>query len=368
MTNWDTVISTRYMKVVKTGQRVRELVLEADLTQTVSAIPLTRSFLNAFDQLAPDVVRYRFGSVASPIDFLPDNCHLLFYPRSATMADQQSGVLDEQKTINEAWRLRPHIDVERDNTFLTVDFPLPSGVRPEKYFVYPDIKGNVRFLDACDPDNFVDTLSVYSETFEKPDGYVKIAKDLCPSCSGTGCEACDLPELPICLVPISSEYGKFRVRPIRNTGTDENPCWIIDDVESCCGALGGQLESGRSFDNRWACDIFCTHPLELCIDYVSSCNDCFDPDCFDRQVCPDLLGAIAKVALANVSVYCDCTCWREIIGNYREEWPMRIKGASRSMVDENQYELGIRVGQVEAWLDLKHVEGRHRSVGLGMVG
>ncbi len=368
MKNWDTVISTNYIKVVKTGTRKRTLLFTGNIDNSGS-VPMTRTFINVFDTLKPDTIRYSFGEIGTPLN-LPDDCYPLLYSQDIDELPTSSGDLDIEKTINEAYLLRPFVVVERTDEIFTIDVPLPAAVKPQIYFsVYPDIRGNIRFLSACDEDNFVDQIALYAETYSKPDGFVKIAKDLCPSCSGSGCDSCDLPSLPVCLVPVSSENGMFRVRPIRNTGTDEDPCWIIDDLESCCGAIANNLESGRTFDNRWACNLFCSRPLELCISYVSSCHDCFGPDCLERRVdeC-DLLDAIAMLALSNVSIFCDCTCWREILGTYRDEWPLRMKGISRGTVDEEQYQLGIRVGAVEAFLALKHIEGRHRSLRIGMVG
>lgn len=362
MKHWKAVITTNYMRVPITGTRRRTLLFSSD------TVPMTRTFLNGLNPYLGSVIRYKFGEVGTSLNLDPD-CNLLLYPQGIDELPLSSGDLDTEKTINEGYRLRPFIVVEKTDEFLTIDVPLVVAVNPELYFEYPDIKGNIRLLDACDENNFIDKIAVYAETYHRPDGYVKIARRACMRCGGSGCEGCNLPELPVCLVPISSEEGLFQVKPIRNTGTDEDPCWEISDVESCCAAIADGLRWPHTFDRRWACNQYCTKPLELCVSYVSSCNNCYGDDCLDRIVCQELLDPIAKITLAEIQVFCDCTCFKDMIARLRDEYPLRGKGFSRAFIDEAQYNLGgMMVGHVEAWLALKNVEGKHRTPRLGMVG
>ncbi len=362
MTSWSKIIETKYRKVVKTGTRRRTLLFSSD------TVTMTREFISPLDISQPTAIRYKFGTEGQNLN-LPTDCNFLFYPQGLDELDAGSGDKDPDKKVNEGYVLKPYSIVECTDEFLTIDIPIWVGVKPNLYFEYPDIRDNITAIDVCNEDNFVDQIAVYGEFFERPDGYAKIDRRRCNHCGGSGsCDRCDLPEVPICLTPIHSEHGRFRVTPVRNTAEDGEPaCWVPDDWANCC-SVSDDLRSGRTFDNRFAADCFCTSPLEICISYVSSCTDCFGTDCVTREVCPEMLAAIAKMAMSDLPIVCKCDCLQEMIQRWRDDWTLRGKGFSRAIYSDDQFALGLKVGHVEAWQDLQRIEGRHREFGIGMIG
>lgn len=369
--NWNKTLKTNYRKVVRTGTRKvtqlarGNLLTNPNITQTATSIPKIMEVKpqNYYgDLLRNNAIRYQFGTAAGPDLNIPDNCNLLLFPENMELESSGSGLFgDPQLEQNWGYVMRPYLSIMRQpdppqpTKVLSIDVPLFAAIRPIRWFrSWPNKQGITKALDACDANNWTDTVSLFKEEFVKPDGHATISQRYCQNCGGRGCTNCDLPKLPICLIPIDSEMGRFRVQPLRETTVNGQKCWVVDDLESCCKAASEGYDAGRSFDYRWTYQCFCSKPLEVCINYVSSCHDCFGPDCITQGACPSLLPALTKLTLSELPVLCKCECTHALIDRLRHPYTMGGNDSMRTF-DDRQFDLGMTVGAVEAWLAIRHM-------------
>ena len=353
LTKWNKIIRTDYSKVVQTGTRERtRLFGNGD-------VPMSREFRSHYHSQAPDTIRYTFGNGVDALN-LPQNCQFLAFPEGFDTLDRGTGENDTQIALNEAYMLRPLNVVQQSETLLVIDVPIQVAVKPQLYFMFPNNRDDIKALNLCDESNFIENLVIYAESYTRPDGYITIDKRYCSCCNGSGCDGCELTRLPICLKPLSTDRGKFKIQPIVNTAEEgEPPCWEEKSINKCCEYAGISSQS---------CYDICNKPIEVCISYVSSCNNCHKPECLQYGACPELMEAIVKMTLANLPVHCKCDCLTSQAEEMRANWALSTRAGTFRIFNNSQFELGTKVGDVEAWLSVQNLPRTKGGLSVGMVG
>jgi hypothetical protein len=210
-------------------------------------------------------------------------------------------------------------------------------------------------------------VEIYQISYEKPHGYARLAKDYCQSCCSSPdeeCSACELPEVPICLEPVNWFDGIFHIKPIINTGTEEEPCW---EQASCFQDCCMDLLRGHNVNYGWAYNCYCTTPLDIEIDYVSSCDGSWFEECIPDDSCDELLRPLTDLVLAELPSNCICGCLNERIDYlkqsvYRTSINERLQPLPWSLA-EKFLSHGLRQGDLEAFMYLsKYVQKRRPPI------
>lgn len=334
--NWTRFIKTRYCNVVRAGQRKLTKISEG-LPQTVTRQTSPFSPFN-------DLLIITIGDMANPLVIDPV-CNFFIYPDGYELQDQ--------------WSIRPWEVLSYENGQLTLCAPLWVAVDPINYYKFG---GNLKKLCLCD-DIYFDSFHVYQESWELPHGKVRLAKEYCPYCGGSGdpdCEVCNLPEIDICLRPRDWRAGVFEIIPIVNTGTEEEPCWEqFSELEDCCKQLLG--DNLKPISAKYMFQCYCTMPLDVEIDYVSSCDGSWFDNCLLYETCPELLRPLVEMTLADMPKICNCGCLDEKKEALQQDLLVLSSGTRTQQITEGMLSFGTRRGDIEAYLYLKNFMPRKKK-------
>ena len=244
-------------------------------------------------------------------------------------------------------RMRPFEAVILPNGDLQITLPTIVAINHDLYSEYPNLSNIIRAVDLCELTNYPDEIEVYQRTFSLPSGTLYYQKfNRC--CDSGDCDACQLPELMICLEPINPEYGEFRVKPIVNTADEgEEPCYeVSNDWGKCCDQLG--------VNHSTHCLLKC--PVYIKVDYIAGCGNCYgDSDIIDG-ICDEFLEAMKLLTYAKMPNVCECSCMASLIEHWQDD--LLTVGRNRRFTnagDPNQYFFGVVRGAVDAYYTLKHI-------------
>lgn len=332
------IIRTKYSKAILTGTR--------SYTQVAEAIPQTRIFSDPQDVCFDTCITYTIGDAQNPITNLTEDqlCRLTIMP---------PGI---DPTTFRGHRIRPFDVVSLVNGILVVEIPVWVMVERDRYMKFPINQNRLVDSDVCDQDVFYDTIDLYIEEYNKPDGKLIIKNNEC-CCPTGGCNACETIELDICFVPEDPENGEFRFLPIKNTADPGDPeCWELSDWQTCCVDLHYAIP-GHSF----SLSTICADPLYLKINYLSGCGSkCFGDTCFKDDVCPALKNAIAFLAAGLLDHVCDCGCTTASLTYYIQD--MRLLNATatafKTVYDAHSFIFGHTQGAVLAWDLIKNIRDK----------
>jgi hypothetical protein len=162
------------------------------------------------------------------------------------------------------------------------------------------------------------------------------------------------------LKPRDWERGVFSFIPIKNTGTESEPCWTEDtDLENCCMQLAENNLSEISARFMYQC--YCTQPLDVEINYVSSCGNSWFNECLINDTCPELLTALANLTLADMPSSCNCGCLDEK-KSYLQQDMVRFTDRSRVQnITSDMLKFGTRRGDIETYLLLKNFVDKRKA-------
>lgn len=307
----DNIIRLNNDKVRLTG--------EQEFTE-VTFDTITRTFVNSTSWPFDDCVQYELTGVD-----LEDTCNLF--------------VWEDGLELNMGNRIRPFI-AELNGNVLTITVHKALMIRYDYHSTFPEAAGIIRGANMCDPNTFPDEIKVYTRSFSLPSGTLTYKKNN-ECCTGGTCDACQLPEIPICLEPIDPEHGLFRIKPIMNTSDDPlNPCWQThNDWKSCCDRHGATHNASCLIDK----------PVSVCINYLSDCMSCYGDTCIIDDVCDDMKQAILLATLGKMPNICDCPCTGSLIDHYQMDLMTVPKNMRFNNIgDENQFEFGT----TRAFVDL----------------
>lgn len=331
VTNWTRFIRTNYCRVIRAGKRKLTKV-DTDINRIITQ---QKSQPGA---LINDEMHVLLGDVDTP--FINDlDCNFWIYPNDHELQDN--------------WAIRPFCATRVDSNTLAFDFPLWVAIDPAQYYgIWPDRHGRLKRLCVCD-DIYTPDVSIYQESWDLPHGYVRLATEYCPVCGGNdsdNCEVCNLPELPICLQPRDWKRGIFQFRPISNTGTEGEPCWIVSEsLESCCSATGNL----KGISGQYLYQCYCNQPLDVEINYVSSCHGSWFDECVPNDTCPEIIKPLIDMTLADMLI-CECGCLNDTIKRLNQDIMLLGANQRTQTITRDMLTFGTRKGDLEAYEHLKN--------------
>lgn len=234
-----------------------------------------------------------------------------------------------------------HVEETAENTFsVTIDAYLL--VNPDLYYEKRFTKN--RFLNACDPEIFVDNLCVGFERVDtcKPQAEVIYVED--------GCKAnCQEITVPACAIILDKCEGLFT---LRLQTLDDEGC-VIEGSNGCCPPN-------------------CSCPIKVKLNYQAGCHlgKC-EPCCWSG--CHALELAAWKLAASELPLeYCNCACLEDRITYYTRNTGIIYKSEGVSYNYPSSYRsenpFGTKVGQIEAFLDVQQYLERLCSPSITMYG